>query len=83
MLGRLNNAVLDINLGANRQLHLVQVRALLRRDLYAGDWSAASAWGAAGDRHELARQTKRIALIILERRKVRHQALCRVLKRLV
>ena len=41
------------------------------------------AWGAAGDRHELARQTKRIALIILERRKVRHQALRRVLKRLV
>ena len=83
MLGRLDNALLHLYLGANRQLHLVQVRALLRRDLYAGDWRATRAGGAAGDRHELARQTKQIALTIRLRLKVRQQALCRVLKRLV
>ena len=88
MLVRLNDAALGSNLGAHRQLHGVQVRALRRRDLYAlyaGDWSAFSAFSATryGDLNELARQTKRIALTIRQRRQVLNQALGRVLKRLV
>ena len=90
MLVRLNDAALGSNLGAHRQLHGVQVRALRRRDLYAlyaGDWSAFSADATRstryGDLNEIARQTKRIALTIRQRRQVLNQALGRVLKRLV
>ena len=94
MLVRLNDAALGSNIGAHRQLHGVQVRALRRRDLYAlyaGDWSAFSAAATRstrstrstryGDLNEIARQTKRIALTIRQRRQVRQQALGRVRKR--
>ena len=69
----------DINIGANRQLNSGEADPVSRRDLEARLDNATG----INNRHKLARQTKRIALTIRLRRKVRHQDRCRVLKRLV